>query len=194
MAPFNGIQQLAAYDAARGGYIVHDEVDVFIAKKLHTCSDDLEAVYASTYEKLSRYDAPNEDGHEAPILGQPPPTPMPDEQDSFCAITSTVNGVGPYIGAMRDKDWLITARHGILADGALSQYSTSMYVKKGSGKPVRIHVTDSVIAPESLKIKALEAFGCSGHDLIAFKVSQADTGAWLHYVGIRTPQNLRLMI
>ena len=113
---------------------------------------------------------------EAPVLDSPLPALMPDESDSYCAITSTVNGKGPFAGAMRDSQWLITARHAILGDRALNRYAPVLYVKKGNCIPVRIHVVDSVILLESEKITDLEAFGCSsGHDLIALKIADADT-------------------
>ena len=124
------------------------------------------------YEKVSRYDTPAD---EAPVLDNPLPALIPDEPDSYCAITSSVRGNGLYVGAMRICEWLVTARHAILGDRALSRYASVLYVKKGNSMPVRIHVIDSVIMPESEKITAdLDAFGCSGHDLFALKVAHAD--------------------
>ena len=171
--PFNGKEQLATYDPSRGGFIVHDEVDAFVAKKLHTCDTDLKSQFTWVYEKICRYDATWQET-EAPIVDSSPPTVMPDESDSYCAITAMNGGNGPFMAAWRDQDWLITARHGILPGRALQNYATALYVKKGDGVPIRIRVSQSEIVTESLAISNLEVFGCSGHDLIAFRIVNAD--------------------
>ena len=64
--PFNGKEQLATYDPSRGGFIVHDEVDAFVAKKLHTCDTDLKSqFYVGVRENLSvrRHVAGNRSTH-----------------------------------------------------------------------------------------------------------------------------------
>ena len=173
MVPFNGTEQLAYYDSDRGGFLVHDETDVYLAKKLHTCEES-KATFSWIYVQLSRYDLGNQET-ESPVVDSPLPVPMPDESDSFCAVSSIPGGKGPYMGAWRDQNWLITARHGIMPGRALHNYANCLYVKKGDGSPVRVHVTESVIHEDSLKITDIKAFGCSGHDLIAFKISNAES-------------------
>ena len=151
LVPFNGIEQLAYFDQDRGGFLVHDETDVYLAKKLHVYEDS-KARFTWQYIKLDRYDLGNHEV-ESPVIDSPLPALMPDESDSFCAVSSTPGGKGPFMGAWRDQNWLITARHGMLPGKALHNYASSFYVK----------------------IDDIRAFGCSGHDLIALKILNAES-------------------
>ena len=101
-------------------------------------------------------------------IGAEPLVRVPDDSDPYVWLSSNAQGTGPWVGGLREGEWIHTARHSIEEGRALDSHVSSLWARKGeTGRAVRLIVCDSVICPESVRIKS---YHLTGHDLIAFKI------------------------
>ena len=173
--PFKGTVHMRPFMEELGGYLLQDGASTYIARKCHVYDPSLRnSVEDWTYFNLNVLDTLSHASiTESPVDGSQEPIQMPDLSDSFVALTSSSTGKGPFVGAVRDGDWLITARHATMPGNVLQQYLQCIYLKKGDNRCVRAYVLEAVVEKESQRITDLALFGNTGHDLIALRIRTA---------------------
>ena len=152
--PFEGGTQLATYSPSYGGYVVRTADTHVLARKIHVYnSREQRAEYTWTYtplDVLEEVKAAEEllrcGVTESPVLGSEPLVRVPDDSDPYVWLSSNAQGTGPWVGGLREGEWVYTTRHSIEEGRALDSYVSSLWARKGeTGHAVRLIVIQSFV-------------------------------------------------